>query len=843
MNEKTQLNITPEEHSKQIEAYIKERPSYETYATVLKRVFEGACAISIPEAFVQSRAKTASSFAEKCVRRFDRYPNAVKQMTDFCGARVIVQTIEQVKAVRQFIEDNFEICEQDDKGLQLSEDKFGYRDMHYIIRLRPDRCAVLGITPEEKDVIGSGRAEVQVRTWLQHAWADTLHDRIYKSTLNIPSELRRTGALLAALMEEGDLNYNMMANELDGMNANYTAFALRKEVEKEIAVQELIMKNERETKKRSGLALKLGRLLAACGEYKKVVSVLDTYNDLQDANSCELLHYLGYALCKVNRFTPESSDYQRGLCYLEKSLSLCSDPHQPFVPNLRKRQSLHAHIHSWLGWVHEQIPGKESLARESKRQAHEHEPANPYYLADMLGYEIYLTHQTDLPAALRTIIREAITTCRNHALAGVELPHAYFTAGRLSLLIDLPMESLWYYARGIQHYLAGEYAFPVDALEEEKIWLKRLHFGTETPVKCRWVEKLLTLTTRIEKVDTTQKTSKKVLIVTGGAVSIDKKTLATIRPLVETALKAFSGTVISGGTVVGVPGLVGEIASTLAVKGEKHFDLIGYIPKHLPHDGPKDDRYDQFVIYGDEKFSPDQILRNWTDLLDQSVNPGDVAILGFGGGSLSALEYRLALAFGASVAVITGVGGAADQLIHDELWSKLLNLIPLPFDKMSVRAFVTWPPMNAFTENALEEMAMALHDIFIANTSERLPDNMKPWSRLKETYKRANREQARYAINILEACGFSVREAESPVIFKDFNDQDVDCMSEMEHGRWNIERLRAEWRYGPRDDARKLHNCLIPWAELSEDIKKYDRNAVINFPSILAKAGLEVYRR
>ena len=67
-------------------------------------------------------------------------------------------------------------------------------------------------------------------------------------------------------------------------------------------------------------------------------------------------------------------------------------------------------------------------------------------------------------------------------------------------------------------------------------------------------------------------------------------------------------------------------------------------------------------------------------------------------------------------------------------------------------------------------------------------------------------------------------------------------MAEMEHGRWIIERLSDGWRYGPRDDARKLHNCLVSWAELSEDIKKHDRNAVRSFPSILAKAGLEVYR-
>ena len=59
-----------------------------------------------------------------------------------------------------------------------------------------------------------------------------------------------------------------------------------------------------------------------------------------------------------------------------------------------------------------------------------------------------------------------------------------------------------------------------------------------------------------------------------------------------------------------------------------------------------------------------------------------------------------------------------------------------------------------------------------------------------------------------------------------------------------MERLRDGWRYGkPRDDSRQLHDCLVSWNELTDDIKRYDRDAVRAFPEILAKAGLEVRRR
>lgn len=38
----------------------------------------------------------------------------------------------------------------------------------------------------------------------------------------------------------------------------------------------------------------------------------------------------------------------------------------------------------------------------------------------------------------------------------------------------------------------------------------------------------------------------------------------------------------------------------------------------------------------------------------------------------------------------------------------------------------------------------------------------RPWSKLDDTYKTANREQARYAVKILESCGFVVRPAANP---------------------------------------------------------------------------------
>jgi hypothetical protein len=99
----------------------------------------------------------------------------------------------------------------------------------------------------------------------------------------------------------------------------------------------------------------------------------------------------------------------------------------------------------------------------------------------------------------------------------------------------------------------------------------------------------------------------------------------------------------------------------------------------------------------------------------------------------------------------------------------------------------------------------------------------------------------------LEACGFGVRPAAAPADFAGFTPAEIERLAELEHGRWNVERLRNGWRYGKtRDDAKRIHDCLVAWPELSDGengVKKYDRESVKNFPAILARAGLEVYRK
>jgi ryanodine receptor 2 len=68
-------------------------------------------------------------------------------------------------------------------------------------------------------------------------------------------------------------------------------------------------------------------------------------------------------------------------------------------------------------------------------------------------------------------------------------------------------------------------------------------------------------------------------------------------------------------------------------------------------------------------------------------------------------------------------------------------------------------------------------------------------------------------------------------------------LSENAHDIWSRQRLSDGWRYGPeRNDAKKEHPSLIPYGDLSEQEKQYDRNAVLETLKAIIALGYRVTR-
>ena len=72
-------------------------------------------------------------------------------------------------------------------------------------------------------------------------------------------------------------------------------------------------------------------------------------------------------------------------------------------------------------------------------------------------------------------------------------------------------------------------------------------------------------------------------------------------------------------------------------------------------------------------------------------------------------------------------------------------------------------------------------------------------------------------------------------------------LAQLEHGRWNVERLSYGWRYADtKDIARRLSPCLVSWPELLDihgiDYQFYDVDAIRGLPRKFRQAGLELYK-
>lgn len=63
------------------------------------------------------------------------------------------------------------------------------------------------------------------------------------------------------------------------------------------------------------------------------------------------------------------------------------------------------------------------------------------------------------------------------------------------------------------------------------------------------------------------------------------------------------------------------------------------------------------------------------------------------------------------------------------------------------------------------------------------------------------------------------------------------------HEVWSVGRIADGWSYGEeRNDAKKKHPCLVPYEELSESEKEYDRNTSVETIKLIMKLGFTINR-
>lgn len=68
-------------------------------------------------------------------------------------------------------------------------------------------------------------------------------------------------------------------------------------------------------------------------------------------------------------------------------------------------------------------------------------------------------------------------------------------------------------------------------------------------------------------------------------------------------------------------------------------------------------------------------------------------------------------------------------------------------------------------------------------------------------------------------------------------------IAENVHEVWAAERLAQGWRYGDRrDDVLKTTPCLVPYSELPESEKEYDRNTALETIKLIVAMGYRIVK-
>lgn len=827
----------------QVEKYRALYPLYQQYAATLKRILELARKKYAPEAIVQARPKSIASFADKIQRKRGKYRDPVHQITDLCGGRVITNTGEEVQAVCRFIKEHFLIDWPNsyDVSQRYRPTEFGYRSVHYVVELRPGVFPLhegdLHIPVEIPAELYGLKAEIQVRTVLEHAWADVNHRLVYKRAFPVPQHWLRELAALAATLERADKDFDKIELELERFNSSYENYMTREYAESELELLKFVLACDPQNLE---IAYKVGKLAVYLGRWAEAVAILQPY---ADSNYQPILRELGVALYKGH--APGSPEYARGQQYLVQASTA------PF----RDAEALAALASSW-----KDIDMRR--ARDYYHQAFEIDPTASYALGRYLEFEIILSRKLDVVQLLKPLIQQAIERCRAMAEVGVNLPWALYDIGKFYLFLGDPYESLKVYSHAMQLTSAP---WMLDAsLASVKLWkvvrgelpgyewIHRLHLLARV-VRFREQE-----TGRDRKGAAGRRRARAALqrratagcpplrgpiaIVAGGTDASVEEQMQGYRSLLLEAFRDFQGTVISGGTTSGISGLVGHLQEAYGPA----LRTVGYMPREHPATVKPDDRYGEIRRTAGQEFSPLEALQYWTDIVAAGIDPAQVKVIGIGGGRIAAAEYRLGLALGARVAIIEQSGREAGRLLADEEWRRMEGLVCLPAEGQIVHSFVHAGTLH-LDQKVVEPLAQALHEEYRLRESWRKQSEdptLAEWGLLPEYFRKSNRLSADQRLRHLRRVGlFARRSRRRQIRPLELTPEEIEALAQMEHARWVVERLQDGWTWGEkRDVAKKTNPLLVSWADLPEQEKAQNREAVRKIPALLAQVGLEVVR-
>jgi hypothetical protein len=324
----------------------------------------------------------------------------------------------------------------------------------------------------------------------------------------------------------------------------------------------------------------------------------------------------------------------------------------------------------------------------------------------------------------------------------------------------------------------------------------------------------------------------RISIFAGGAGSMAPNTRAAIEALLTRALKHYDGLILTGGTTVGLPGAARAAARAAGLT------IIGYAPSGYGEAGPGVVlRHTDVSGVGGETgpFSERDPLAMWEDILASGFNAANVRLVAFPGGEITRSEIVLARTLGAKV-VWLDPSSESELGLDDDLPLGAEGVLELPPDAMTLRAFLAWP-LDLPEGWPTEAIARYLHNDYREKHRDTKPPGdpaLAPWESLLPALQRSNRAAA---VDIPNKLGVIGRRAVKGGSRLRLTAEEIELLAELEHGRYNYERLSAGWQLGERQILRLINPSLKPWDELGDKVKQWDRDSVMNIDPALEQAG------
>ena len=199
-----------------VEEYAETRPAVEAatagWIALVTDILDEA---GINYLTVTGRTKSVESFAGKATREVNGIPvftDPLRQVTDQVGVRVVTYVLSDVEAVARLFGDQLHVIDDRDMGRETAQEgRFGYSSRHLLAELDPEDARRPELAP-----LVDRPVSIQVRTVLQHAWAEFEHDIRYKG--RVPEEhgpdLDRRFTLAAGLLELADREFLQIRDRL-----------------------------------------------------------------------------------------------------------------------------------------------------------------------------------------------------------------------------------------------------------------------------------------------------------------------------------------------------------------------------------------------------------------------------------------------------------------------------------------------------------------------------------------------------------------------------------------------------------------------------------------------------